>query len=250
MKSSPAGPDEAPSRRNDRTSRQNPTVSRDDHDPEKDESTAAVDGSVGEKDEAEPAADGTVDGSVGKNDIAWPIPEWAMWPLAAGLSGLMLWAFGFDWVLVSVIPFVVFLAVMTVIDLRELRIPDKLTRPAALLALPLLGLSLASDWSDISIITAVLGALAMGAFYFILFFIYPAGMGFGDVKLSPIIGAQLGLFGWIPLVRALLAAYLIVGPIALLLLIFRRAQMKTGFPFGPFMAAGAVVALVLEARGY
>ena len=190
-----------------------------------------------------------VDG-IGGDDIAWPIPEVTMWPLAAALSGLMVWAFGFDWVLVSVIPFVIFLSVMTVIDLRELRIPDKLTRPAALLALPLLGLSLLSDWSEISLITAVLGALAMGAFYFILFFIYPAGMGFGDVKLSPIIGAQLGFFGWIPLFRALIAAYLIVGPVALLLLIFGRARMKTGFPFGPFMAAGAVVALVLEARGY
>jgi len=162
----------------------------------------------------------------------------------------MLWAFGFDWVLVSVIPFVVFLSVMTVIDFRELRIPDKLTKPAALAAGPLLALSLLSDFDDTSLLRALLGALAMGAFYFTLFFIYPAGMGFGDVKLAPIIGAQLGFFGWIPEIRALLGAYLIVGPVAILLLIFGRARMKTGFPFGPFMAAGALVALVLHARGY
>ena len=75
-------------------------------------------------------------------------------------------------------------------------------------------------------------------------------MGFGDVKLAPIIGAQLGFFGWIPVARGVIAAYLIVGPIAILLLVFGRAHRKTGFPFGPFMAAGSVVALVLEARGY
>lgn len=187
--------------------------------------------------------------SVGENDIAWPVPTATMAPLAAVLSGLMLWAFGFDWVLVSIVPFVIFLAVMTVIDLRELRIPDKLTRPAALLIGPLLALSLLSDWSDVSLLRALLGALAMGAFYFLLFFIYPAGMGFGDVKLAPIIGAQLGFFGWFVLIRGIVLAYLIVGPFAILLLIFGRARRSTGFPFGPFMAAGAIVALVLEARG-
>ena len=188
--------------------------------------------------------------SVGENDIAWPVPVVTMYPLAAVLSGVMLWAFGVDWVLVSVIPFVVFLSAMTVIDLRELRIPDKLTRPASVAAIPLLGLSFLTDGLDVSLVGALLGALVMGAFYFILFFIYPAGMGFGDVKLAPIIGAQLGFFGWIPAARGVIAAYLIVGPIAILLLVFGRAHRKTGFPFGPFMAAGSVVALVLEARGY
>lgn len=172
-----------------------------------------------------------------------------MWPLAAALVALVTWAFGFDWVLVSVVPFVVLMAVLTVIDLRELRIPDKLTAPAGAAVLPLLALSLFSDWQDLSLIGALLGALAMGSFYFLLFFIYPAGMGFGDVKLAPIIGAQLGFFGWIPLGRGLLAAYLIVGPAAVLLLVFGKARRSTGFPFGPFMAAGAILALVLEARG-
>ena len=213
-------------------------VSSDDREPE-------------QPDELEPETEsGDTPTSVGENDIAWPVPKVAMYPLAAALSGLMLWAFGVDWVLVSVVPFVVFLSVMTVIDLRELRIPDKLTRPAMVAAIPLLALSSLTDWVDVSLVGALLGALAMGAFYFILFMIYPPGMGWGDVKLAPIIGAQLGFFGLIPAVRGVIAAYLIVGPVALLLLIFGRARMKTGFPFGPFMAAGAIVALVLEARGY
>jgi len=187
--------------------------------------------------------------SVGEDDLAWPVPVAAMVPLAVVLVGLVVWAFGFDWVLVSVVPFVVMLAIMIVIDLRELRIPDKLTGPSAVAAAPLLALSLLSDWSDISLLRALLGALAMGGFYLVLWLIYPPGMGFGDVKLAPTIGAQLAFFGWIPLVRGVIAAYFVAGPVAILLLLFGKAKRKTGFPFGPFMAVGAVIALLLEASG-
>lgn len=187
--------------------------------------------------------------SVGENDVAWPIPQVAMWPLAAVFAGLMVWAFGLDWVLVSTVPLAVLLAVITVIDLRELRIPNKLTRPGTVLALPLLALSLMSDWSDLSLMRAVLAGVALGAVYFVIFFIYPPGMGLGDVKLAPILGAQLGLFGWIPVVRAVLLAHVIAGPVALLLLAFGRARKGTGFPFGPFLVAGTLIALVLEGRG-
>lgn len=187
--------------------------------------------------------------SVGENDIAWPIPEAAMWPLAAVFAGLMVWAFGIDWVLASTVPLAVLLAVITVIDLRELRIPNKLTRPGTLLAIPLLALSLLSDWSDLSLLRALIAGLALGAVYFMIFFIYPPGMGLGDVKLAPILGAQLGLFGWIAVVRAVLLAHLIAGPVAILLMIFGRARRGTGFPFGPFLVAGTLIALVLEGRG-
>ena len=189
--------------------------------------------------------------SVGENDIAWPVPMAAIGPLAAVFAAAIVWAFGLDWVLVSVVPFVVFLAIMTVIDLRELRIPDKLTGPAAIAAVPLLALSLLSDWSDISLLRALLGALAMGAFYFILFFIYPPGMGWGDVKLAPLIGAQLAFFGWVPFVRSLIISHLVSGVVAIVIVgagLLSRGGLrwKAAFPFAPFMAIGAVAALILE----
>lgn len=212
--------------------------------------TQGVSDDVPERDEASLGESVTDAGPVGEDDIAWPIPEYTMAPLAVAFVGLTVWAFGFDWVLVSIVPLAALLAVITVIDLRELRIPDKLTGPAAVAALPLLGLSLLSDWDDLSIVRALLGALAMGAFYFALWFVYPKGMGFGDVKLAPILGAQLALFGWIPLIRGIIAAHLVSGPVALVLLLVGRAKLKTGFPFGPFLVAGTLIALVLEARGY
>ena len=180
------------------------------------------------------------------HDIAWPVPLWTIVPLALALTVLMAWRFGASLMLVSVVPLMGMLAAITVIDLRELRVPNAILRPAAVVAVPAIVIASFADWSDLSLIRAVLGALAMGAVYFVMALINPAGMGMGDVKLAPFLGAQLALFGWIPLVRGLFLAFLIVGPVAILLLLFRRAGAKTGLPFAPFMAAGTIAALVLE----
>jgi len=180
------------------------------------------------------------------HDLHWPVPLWTQIPLAGAICAALAWAFGADRVLVLLVPFAVLLSAITVIDLRELRVPNRLLAPAAAAALPLLLVAASSTWPDLSLARALLGAAAMGAVYFTLAMIHPAGMGFGDVKLAPLIGATLALFGWVPFVRGLFLAFLIVGPVAIILLLLQRAGAKTGLPFAPFMAAGAIVALILE----
>ena len=82
------------------------------------------------------------------------------------------------------------------IDLDVQRLPDVLTLPsypamAVLLLLP----AIADDqWSWY--LRAALGGVALFAFYFVLLFVYPAGMGFGDVKFSGVVGIALTWFGW------------------------------------------------------
>lgn len=182
-----------------------------------------------------------------QHDLHWAVPLSTWVPLAALLCGGLVVAFGADRVLVLLLPFAVLLSAITVIDLRELRVPNRLLKPAAVAAVPLLVIAASSTWPDLSLVRGLLGAVAMGAIYFVLALIHPAGMGFGDVKLSPLIGATLGLFGWVPFARGLFLAFLIVGPVAIVLLVLQRAGAKTGLPFAPFMAAGALVALFLEA---
>ena len=169
-----------------------------------------------------------------------------MAPLAVAMIAVLVWAFGVDRVLVSAIPFAALLAAITVIDLRELRVPNVLVGPGVVLAVPLLLLASTSAWPELSFWRALAAGGAMFAGYLALAIVYPAGMGLGDVKLAPIIGAQLGLFGWTVVMRGLLAAFVLVGPVALILLLLRKAGAKTALPFAPFMAGGAVLALVLE----
>jgi leader peptidase (prepilin peptidase)/N-methyltransferase len=94
----------------------------------------------------------------------------------------------------------------------------------------------------------LLGVLAGGAalwgFYFLLRFIYPAGMGFGDVKLAGVLGMYLGYLGIGRLFWATFAAFALGGLYGVLLVALRRRSLKSAIPFGPFMVFGALAAML------
>ncbi len=135
-----------------------------------------------------------------------------------------------------------FLAVTTValavIDFQHMRLPSALIYPSAgVVATGALVLSLAQgEWSDA--LRAIAGAAILGGFYFLLWFAYPQGLGFGDVRLAVPLGAALGFLGWGPLAVGAIAAPFLgliwsVGAMA-------RARSVRGIkvPFGPWMIAG------------
>lgn len=202
-----------------------------------------------------PSADEPSGGSrVETTDLALGVPLAAIPVLALVLSAALWWAFGTDRLLVSLVPFAVLLAAITVIDLRELRVPNRILQPAAIVAVPLLVIASTSNWPDLSLVRVLLGAAVYGGLYFVVLLIYPPGMGWGDVKLAPLLGAQLGLFGWIPLVRSIVIAHVVSGLVAVVIVVVGAASRgrlkgKIAFPFAPFMAIGAIAALVLEGVG-
>ena len=75
---------------------------------------------------------------------------------------------------------------------------------------------------------------------FAVAFVYPAGMGMGDVKLAFLMGAALGRS---VLPALMLAMLLAVIPALYLLVRHGRAGRTMGFPFGPFLALASVVLL-------
>ena len=89
-----------------------------------------------------------------------------------------------------------------------------------------------------------MGALALFAFYFLLAFIYPAGMGFGDVKLAGLIGLYLGWLGWGSLLVGAFLGFLLGAVVGIALMVRGRAGRKTKIPFGPFMLMGAGIAVI------
>jgi leader peptidase (prepilin peptidase)/N-methyltransferase len=124
------------------------------------------------------------------------------------------------------------------IDARTGRIPDRITRPTSAIAL---GFAIASGVA----LTALGGALAVGGSLLFLYAITRGrGLGLGDVKLGTAIGIGLG-----PAVglAALGAAFILGGIYAAWLLATRRASRRDALSFGPFLAAGTVLAALLSA---
>lgn len=130
---------------------------------------------------------------------------------------------------------------LALIDLDVKRLPDALTLPSYGVGLVLLGLASLSDPQPL--LRAVLGAAAMFALYFALCFAYPAGMGFGDVKLSGVLGLYTAWLGWDVWAAGLMLGFFLGGFFGIGLLLIKRGGRKTAIPFGPFMILGAFLAI-------
>ncbi|MGW6098119.1 prepilin peptidase [Streptomyces sp. NPDC055157] len=133
---------------------------------------------------------------------------------------------------------------LATIDRRVHRLPDRLTLPLAGAAVVLLGGAALLPEHAGSWLSALLGGLALGGFYFLLFLINPNGMGFGDVKLALSLGVALGWYGWAVVFAGGFAGFVLGAVYGFGLVVLRRAGRKTGIPFGPFMIAGALLGIL------
>ncbi|MDN4486707.1 prepilin peptidase [Demequina sp. SYSU T00039] len=152
---------------------------------------------------------------------------------------------GLDWMLPVLLALVYFGIVLTAIDLEHRRLPDPLTVAFAVaVATSTIAFSVAEgEWSGA--VRAVIGAAALGGLYLLAFIVYPKGMGFGDVKLAPSIGALLGLIGWPALVVGGFAAFLWGAAAGVVAMARTRRGRGVAIPFGPWMFAGAVTGIVV-----
>jgi prepilin signal peptidase PulO-like enzyme (type II secretory pathway) len=129
------------------------------------------------------------------------------------------------------------LVVLAATDLDGRIIPNRIVLPAA--AIALVANSAISPGRSAEFILA---ALALGVAFLLPNVINASLMGMGDVKLVMLLGAGLG---WAA-VGAIIIGFLSLFPFALLALIRGGvAARKTTLPFGPFLAIGGLVILVV-----
>lgn len=138
---------------------------------------------------------------------------------------------------------------LAVVDAVVHRLPDVLTLPAAGAAAVLLGAAALLPGHQGSWTGALTGGLALAVVYFVLFLIRPDGLGFGDVKLALGLGIALGWYGWGVLFIGAFAGFLLGSVYGIGMMILRRAGRGTAMPFGPFMAFGALLGLLLGGYG-
>jgi leader peptidase (prepilin peptidase)/N-methyltransferase len=133
--------------------------------------------------------------------------------------------------------------VLSLIDIDSHRLPNVIVLPSygVLLALMVAAAAWQGEWAGLR--NTVVGALALFACYLVIAFAYPAGMGFGDVKLSGLIGGVLGYLSWGTLVVGAFAGFLLGAVVGVAMMALGGATRKSMLPFGPFMIAGALFAV-------
>jgi leader peptidase (prepilin peptidase)/N-methyltransferase len=132
--------------------------------------------------------------------------------------------------------FVLLLVPITLIDLDHHIIPNSLTLIGAVAAL-----ALTAAFHSGSLVENLIAGVAAGGFFLLAAIVYPAGMGMGDVKLAAVMGFVLGR-AVVPAIFAALIFGTIIGAGVMARYGVKEGRKK-GIPFGPWLAAGSVVAL-------
>jgi leader peptidase (prepilin peptidase)/N-methyltransferase len=189
----------------------------------------------------------------GPGDVRLPF-RWLGCELLTALLYALAWDnYGRSSTVIPVLVLFTTIVPATVIDLRVLRIPDRIVFPGLLLT----STSIVAVSIQKGVPAAILGAAIGGLTYFVALFIphlvYPRGMGFGDVKFALVLGSVIGwlaytdaypIFGPVRLVLYALIAGLLSGVVfGLVSPMVRRGE---AFPLGPGLALGAVY-VVLQA---
>ncbi len=151
------------------------------------------------------------------------------------LCGLFILAYlqyGFTVQFLAVVIFGSFLVIIAFIDLLHKIIPDKLV----LLGLAV-GILMGFFRSDIGLMF-ILKGFAAGFIPMLLIAVISRGqLGFGDVKLTGVMGVFLG---WKGVLSAILLAFFVGAVYGLFLMIFLGKNRKTAVPFAPFLVGSGV----------
>lgn len=142
-------------------------------------------------------------------------------PTAGGVAGALL---------------LLILLALSVIDVRHFILPDRIVGPGILLGLPLV---VVRDWPHWW--HPLVGMATGGLIFILIVLVSRGGMGGGDIKLAAMIGLYLG---WQLALLGFMLAFVLGGIAGVALLVRGRKGLKDHLPFGPFLAAGAAVALL------
>ena len=165
--------------------------------------------------------------------------------LAAVAGGILGWVLGLDAVLPAWLVLVVAGTVLGYIDARTRFLPSVIIWPTYfVVAVGLVAAALATgEWTSLRR-AAIAGVIGFAVFY-VLWFAFPRGVGFGDVRLSGLLGIALGWLGWGEFVSGLYGGFFLGAIVGIVLIAARIMTRKQMVPFGPFMLVGALAGVLL-----
>jgi len=165
--------------------------------------------------------------------------------LTAALFAAMGVRFHDSWVLPAYLVFTAGLVALSLIDLEHYVLPNRVLYPVGFIAVPLLfvGSTLEDDLG--AFWRALLGGAVAFSVFYVIHVISPRGMGFGDVRLSFLLGCFLGWLGWWYVAFGLFAGFLYGAIVGVVLMVGGKRKRRQHIPFGPFLAAGAMTIVLV-----
>ena len=203
----------------------------------------------------EPAPEGHGERGAGATALGPPPPkepyaEMAALPhlrtglvVGSGLVGAVLGAvLGWTGALLFLVPLVPVGAVLLVVDWRTTLLPTRIIRPTYALLAVLVPLAALVDRDLASLERAAWGWLVVGGWFWVFWWLLGA-WGFGDVRLSRVLGPALGYLGWEEMLAGL-GLMVLVGALGGVVLALVDRSLRRRYPYGPFMLVGAGLAVV------
>lgn len=193
--------------------------------------------------------------------IVRPGTWWRWWfpateLVTAALFALTVQRVGTGSEVVALLFLVAALVVLSAVDLRVYRIPDRVNFPSMVIGLGLIVVSSLERGAPELIGAALAGGLTYASMLFLAHLAYPRGMGWGDVKLAWLMGFYVGWVTWddgtlveqyLFVLRGVILAF---GIGSLLGAVFgggyalARRSAKAVFPYGPSLAIGCLVVVL------
>jgi len=163
-------------------------------------------------------------------------PQYPAVELVTGVLFVFLFVqYGFTWTFLRFAVLLSLLVAAAAIDLKYKIIPDKLNLAGLLLGVPFLLISKETFFSGAA------GFFSGGGLLLLIAVASRGGMGGGDIKLAAVMGLYLG---WKYLLLALFLAFAAGGAAGAVMVFFKMKKMKNAVPFGPYLALGAVTAVL------
>jgi len=171
--------------------------------------------------------------------MRYPIIELTCAMLFAGAAA----RFGYNWELPAMLVFLAGLLALASIDLELMVLPKGIifTVLAGVAVFLVVAAAVYNEWHRLLI--AVLCALGWFLVFFLLWAVSPRILGYGDVRLSTVLGLALGWLGIRYVILGFFSANLIGAIIGIFLIATKKMRRDQPIPYGVFLALGAALAV-------
>jgi leader peptidase (prepilin peptidase)/N-methyltransferase len=171
--------------------------------------------------------------------VRYPLVELICAALFAGSAA----RFGFRWDLPAFLVLFAALLALSAIDLDLHLLPRAIIYPNLVMVFALLVLAAAMGMGWHHLLIGVGCAAGWFALFFLINLLSPRMLGFGDVRLSPLLGLALGWLGFGYVLLGFFAANLIGAIIGISLLATKKMRREDPLPFGVFLSLGTALAV-------